>query len=341
MSQRPGSGVRGLVLGLALLGLITVAAVGAVQTDTFGAKERFAGLVTRVRMFVAPPVDRQIEDVITIVDDSSMPPDDPGTDAGASAAPDPTPRPTRRPVADGDPVIAEESSAPEADPTPDPTPAVTLPPRKPVDFKLKVATANRFVSQVDNTMCAPAGLQMVLAMYGAVDTTDATQKQIDHRLPEWESKQDAHVGGWGPAAMVSALAAYGVPGYQLRAYDSRAFALRDAARIMTETQAPVILIAWRGAHTWVMTGYRADADPTIFKNATVTGTYIFDPWYPRISSIWGPSDGPGGFQDMSEMQRNFLPWQRPEGHYPPRDGKWIIVAPTISMKDARAALDNG
>ena len=38
------------------------------------------------------------------------------------------------------------------------------------------------------------------------------------------------------------------------------------------------------------------------------------------------------------MRRNFLPWQRPEGSYSVRDGKYIIVAPTISMKDARKAL---
>ena len=101
--------------------------------------------------------------------------------------------------------------------------------------------------------------------------------------------------------MVSALEAYGVKGYELRAYQSRGFAIRDAARILSATQAPVILIAWRGAHTWVMTGFRADADPTIFKDADILGAYIFDPWFPRTSSIWGASDGPGAFQDEAEM----------------------------------------
>ena len=32
-----------------------------------------------------------------------------------------------------------------------------------------------------------------------------------------------------------------------------------------------------------------------------------------------------------EMIRNFLPWQRPEGRYPDRDGLFIIVAPTIPV----------
>jgi hypothetical protein len=63
----------------------------------------------------------------------------------------------------------------------------------------------------------------------------------------------------------------------------------------------------------------------------VTGAYIYDPWYPLISSIWGASDPPGTFQNLDEMRRNFLQWQRPEGSYPDRDGKYIVVVPTIPI----------
>jgi hypothetical protein len=31
------------------------------------------------------------------------------------------------------------------------------------------------------------------------------------------------------------------------------------------------------------------------------------------------------------MVRNFLPWKRPEGRYPDRDGKFLIVVPTIPV----------
>jgi hypothetical protein len=128
--------------------------------------------------------------------------------------------------------------------------------------------------------------------------------------------------------MALALDAYGAPGYEVRAYKSRTLALRDAARAIKTTRSPVILLAWRGAHTWVMTGYKADADPVLFNNAKVSGAYILDPWYPRISSIWGRSDGPGAFQNTSEMERNYLPWKRPEGKYKDRDGLFIAVVPT-------------
>jgi hypothetical protein len=107
--------------------------------------------------------------------------------------------------------------------------------------------------------------------------------------------------------------------------------LRDAAVAIETTQSPVILLAWRGAHTWVMTGYRADADPQVFADATVEGAYVLDPWYPWVSSIWGPSDPPGTFQDAAEMERNYLRWKRPEGAYPERDGLFISVVPTIPV----------
>ena len=80
-----------------------------------------------------------------------------------------------------------------------------------------------------------------------------------------------------------------------------------------------------------MTGFRADADPRIFPDAVVTGGYILDPWYPSVSSIWGPSDPPGTFQDEAEMVRNFLPWKRPEGKYPDRDGRFIVMIPTMPL----------
>ena len=191
-----------------------------------------------------------------------------------------------------------------------------------------------FASEARKDWCAPAGVQMVLAVLGLVDTSEATQREIAGKVRQWESYDDSHNGDWGPAAMALALDAYGAPGYEIRAFKSRGGALRDSAIAIDKTGAPVILLAWRGAHTWVMTGYRADADPAIFKNAKIKGTYILDPWYPRISSIWGASDPPGTFQDTAEMQRNFLQWKRPEGKYADRDGLWITVAPTVKVASA-------
>ena len=189
-----------------------------------------------------------------------------------------------------------------------------------------------FITEIDHEWCAVAGTQMVIAAHGQGPLTESFQKKLASQIGEWESRRDSLNGGWGPSAMVAALEAYGVPGYEVRTYETRADALQDAARAISKFHAPVLLMAWRGAHTWVMTGYRADADPLVFDDVKVSGAYILDPWYPRISSIWGPSDPPGTWQNAAEMRRNFLPWKRPEGRYPSRDGLFLAVVPTVALK---------
>ena len=292
------AGVAALLLGILL-----------VATDTFGAGDRFDRLLARVDRFISgPPPDR--EGVVTVL--ITAPP---------SEEPSPTPKPTPFvPLAPG--------LTPS--PTPDPTPTPTPTPRKvPVDVDIVANHKKVFAHELKDTWCSPAGVQMALAVLGLASTSDGVQRELQSRVKEWESYDDSHNGLWGPHAMALALDAYGAPGYEVRGYDSRLGALRDAAKAIQATDSPVILLAWRGAHTWVMTGFKADSDPSVFQFSKIRGAYILDPWYPWNSSIWGQSDPPGTFQDDAEMARNFLPWKRPEGHYPDRDGLYIAVVPTL------------
>jgi hypothetical protein len=292
-------------LGWQLIAAVLVASIvlasGAVWTNALGAGDRFEGIVDRVERFIAGPVpDRPTLETVSVTP--------------RPARPSPTPRPSG-------------STDPRVRPSPTPV-------RGPVDFNIVADAEAAFASQVDADWCAVAGTQMILAYHGRVDTSDGVQREIASRIREWESWKDSHNGNWGPAAIAKALEAYGAPGYEIRAYESRADALFDSAVTIKETNAPAILIAWRGAHTWVMTGYRADADPTLFPDATISGAYILDPWFPRISKIWGPSNPPGTFTTDAELTENILPWKRPEGLYPDRDGKFIVVAPTIPVTAA-------
>ena len=309
-NRAPRHRLRRFVVGVVLLAVVGgTLGTFLVATDTFGAGERWQSVLNRVDRFLAGPVpDRPTLGTVRITEPPQTPPPTP-THVPPTLAPGATPRPT-----------------PDATPTPTP-----LPQRVAVDVNIVSDPESVFKTELHKDWCAPAGVQMVLAVLGKVNTSDDTQREIASRVREWESYADSHNGDWGPAAMALALKAYGAPGYQVRAFETRGGALRDAAVAIQETGAPVVLLAWRGAHTWVMTGFRADADPSLFRNAKVEGAYILDPWYPRVSSIWGPSDPAGTFQDAAEMQRNFLPWKRPEGAYPDRDGMWITVAPTISV----------
>lgn len=289
-----------------------LAATFAVSTDAFGAGGLFERALDRLDRFIAGPVpDRPTDGTILVT------------------APPITPEPTAAPTPTSSPSGTTASSAPSATPEPTPTPA-----RVPVDVDIVADPEAVFAHELKDTWCAPAGVQMTLAVLGLADTSEDFQRQLQGRVKEWESYGDSHNGKWGPSAMALALDAYGASGYEVRGYETRADALRDAAVAIDATRSPVILLAWRGAHTWVMTGYRADAAPAAFRDATVEGAYVLDPWYPWVSSIWGPSDPPGTFQDAAEMERNYLRWKRPEGLYPERDGLFIAVVPTIPVSPA-------
>ena len=296
-------------------GTLLIAVVGAslttlaIATNTFGAGQKWEAVVRRVERFMAGPVpDRPTKATVLVTD----PPD----------SPEPTPTEAPTPVPS---TSAGTSASPTAAPTATATPR---PPRTRMDVDIVDRPKAVFVSELRPHWCAVAGVQSVLAILGRVDTSDRTQQRIAGRIGEWEAYADSHNGEWGPAAMALALDAYGAPGYEVRAFKSRLTALRDAAVAIERTNSPAILLAWRGAHTWVMTGYRADADPAVYRDASISGAYILDPWYPRISSIWGPSNPPGAFTTAAELKENFLPWKRPEGRYPDRDGLWITVVPT-------------
>jgi hypothetical protein len=294
---------------LAALAFIFLFAAGffVVQANVLGMGDRLDRVASRIETFIDPPPDRPTIPTVVV-----------------------TPEPTASPT-------PEVTLAPSASPTPSPTPLV----RGPVDVKLVRNHEAVFTSQISDKDCAVAGTQMVLTILGLGEPTNEFQMEIHDRIEEWESLDDSLNGGWGPAAVAEALEAYGEPDYEIRAYTTYTDALRDSAIAITEMDKPVVMFPWWGAHTWVMTGFRADADPTLFDDAKISGAYILDPWYPRTSSIWGKSDKPGNFENLAELERNWPAfegppgyeqigpgWTRPEGAYPDRDGKFVVLIPT-------------
>ncbi|MBW3613585.1 MAG: hypothetical protein KY392_06980 [Chloroflexi bacterium] len=312
--------LRWPVAAIALV-LLFVTGFAVVEANVLNMAERWDRWSARVGMVVNPPPDRSTLPTVVVTAAPSP---------SATPTPAPTPEPTTSLSATPAATAAQAATAA-------PTPIV----RQPVDMTLVNDHRAVFASQLTDKDCAVAATQMVLAILGLGDTSEAFQQEIKGRIGEWESRQDSLNGGWGPAAVGKALAAYGEPDYEIRAFESYVDALRASAVAITELGKPVVMFPWWGAHTWVMTGYRADADPTRFPDAEITGAYVLDPWYPRVSSIWGPSDTPGNFEDRSELERNWPAfqgppgyesigpgWTRPEGPYPDRDGRFVVLLPT-------------
>ena len=170
--------------------------------------------------------------------------------------------------------------------------------------------------------------QVMLNTIGRVDTSVDRQTQISKMLQANTTKEDSHNGGYGPAAWPITLGQLGGGNYKLLIDASLTDAMHDAATALRRTGKPVGLLVWKGAHSWVMTGFRSDKDPRKTSNFKVLGAFISDPYYPRHSRIWGQTMGPDTYRNWGDMAGNFVPWKRTlEGKYPGRDGMFLLVVP--------------
>lgn len=239
----------------------------------------------------------------------------------AQLAREPVVRPVPTPTATTTPTPAP---TPLPTPTPTPTPAPTP---TPGPLSMNIGRPAAFVSEASVKWCVAAAIQIMRNHTGTkIDRTRATQKKIYGLAVSLTTKVDSRSGGTGPAGWAAALTALGDP-YELRIVSSRAAALRVAASALQATGKPVGILAWRGVHSWVMTGFRATDDPASGRRFDVTAIRVFDPWYPRVSSIWGRSKAPGAWHDLADIKRNFLPWRLSSGPYPAYDGKYLLVVP--------------
>ena len=236
--------------------------------------------------------------------------------AAATVVPTPSPTPTATPT-------------PTPTPTPEPTP-VPSPTKAP--FLMDIYRPDTFVSQMNRDYCMAGAIQNMVNIIGpGIDLTTARQKEIGSLIVSLTTRADSYNVGFGPGGWALTMPQLGAGKYQLVIDSTFDQAMHDAALALARTARPVGLLTWWGAHSWVMTGFRADADPLLFPDDfKVSGAFIVDPFYPRVSSIWGQTLGPDTFRDMAAMAHNYIGWKRPEGRYPDRDGKWLLVIPVVS-----------
>ena len=117
--------------------------------------------------------------------------------------------------------------------------------------------------------------------------------------------------------------------YEVEAAGTRRGAIRKAARAIRTTGRPVGLVTWRGAHSWVMSGFTATADPAYTRDYQVKAVYIQDTWYPSVSTIWGASDPPNTLVPMGRLKKDYLPYARPRAKWSARDGKFMLILPVL------------
>lgn len=184
-----------------------------------------------------------------------------------------------------------------------------------------------FVSEINKVSCVAAAMQtMMNIMSPGRDATGATQRKL-YALARKLSPPTLKGPGAEPEGWAKGLAQLGFGPYVVDVQPTRAAAIKAAARAMRLTGRPVGILAWRGAHSWVMSGFKASADPALTDTFKVIAVNIEDVWYPRISTIWGASRKPDTLVAMGLLREDILPWRRPTGAYPGKDGKYVLVLP--------------
>ena len=181
----------------------------------------------------------------------------------------------------------------------------------PRPFTMSLNRASDFVQQTNFVQCVGASMQMMINIIesGSPNRTAKTQLRLQQLARRWSGpapsgrvRQGASVRGWA-----AGLTIMGVGPYKLVGETSLQQALKVAAKAMRETGKPVGLLMWRGRHAWVMSGFRATADPAKTNRFTVTGVNVMDPLYPHGSSVWGRSPRPGELLTPRQLGKQFLP----------------------------------
>jgi hypothetical protein len=242
------------------------------------------------------------------------------TASGSSSKPSAQPSPSEDPA-------SSPAASVEPSPSPSERPALVPPPTT-GPFEMDLYRRGDFTTEMRPIWCAPAALQtMINIMSPGADGTRATQKllhTISRRLGPAPDK------GSEPEGMARTLESLGYGRYRVVVAASRTAAFRAAATAIRMTGRPVALLVWRGAHNWVMSGFRSTADPAIGPDFKVTHLWIEDVWYPRISNIWGESRPPDSLVPAGLMPQDYLPWRRPTGRYPGKDGKFVLIVPVAA-----------
>ena len=264
------------------------------------------------------------------------------TAAGAVASPSRSAAPAGSvllPSSVASPVAAATSSPPQASVGTQPSPVTpsSAPPVAQLDpapapgpFTMDLYRTGQFVTELSKVMCVPAAMQtMINIMAGTADRSTATQNRL-YSLARTLSPKTLNGPGAEPEGWAAGLAKLGYGSYAVTISPTLAAAVQAAARSIRMTGKPAGLLVWYGAHSWVMSGFRATADPAWTDQFTVTDLYIEDVWYPKISSIWGASRPPDALVPIRRLPRDFLPWRMPGGPYPDKAWKFVTVLPTIS-----------
>ena len=314
---------RGAVLLLA--GVMATGCLGAAQEPSGGTTSTPPTARAVAALQAVPPASPTLTTTAPTPVANLAPTTDPGiggAPAGGPLAPVSTPRPGPSP---------RPTAVPQPSPAPTPAPVVALdPPPGPGKFRMDLYSRGDHVRQVTTSMCVPASMQMMINMMegGPPDRTRETQRELYQQARSFSPWLTAERGGASARGWAAVLTQMGYGNFQLLTLSTMDEALRSAARQMRLTGKPVGLLVWSGRHAWVMSGFRATADPAWRNEFEVSAVWLEDPWYGRTDRKWGAGLQPHTLMSTDDLRASFVSWRsRHWQGISPSESRFVIVAP--------------
>lgn len=203
-----------------------------------------------------------------------------------------------------------------------------------------------FSTQKSWLWCTAAGVQIVRNIVERKTDHSATSQR---RYFDWMRAHNRYdlplSAGVDAAGWTAGLRHFVDDRYRLvssRSFDS---ALRSAVTRLRLTNLPVALTVSHGNHGWILTGFRATADPAKTGRFTVTSVRVTGPLY-GLQSKNGYDMPPNTKLTTAQLKGFFTPWK-----YAPRamvwDGRYVSIQPvpvkastpaTASATPARTAF---
>lgn len=171
-----------------------------------------------------------------------------------------------------------------------------------------------FSTQLTWTWCVAASVQIMLnEIKGRHD--HSRRGQLTYMT--YARRHDRHyrhaIRGSDPQGWAAALNHFnGGSGYRVHADDSFRRAIHDAARRIRLTGHPVGLLVNTGIHAWVMSGFRATADPALTSKFKVTAVYIEGPLFPK-QQTYGYDMAPDSRVSIARLHLFFRPYDDRHG----------------------------
>jgi hypothetical protein len=199
-------------------------------------------------------------------------------------------------------------------------------------FSVNLYRQGDFVRQTNLVQCVGTSMQIMINMLApANDRSASTQLRLQTVARSYSDLLSPRIGRkgasvWGWAAGLNQL---GYGPYRVAGFTTIDEALHAAAHAIRFTGRPVGLLMWRGRHAWVMSGFRATADPRRTQAFRVTDVYVLDPLYPSTNPTWGPSPAPSARLTVARLGQDFVARRSNNSTMRSRSlgGRWVIVMP--------------